>query len=222
MDVYGKEAPSVNVGQQLRILREERHISMRALARASGLSANALSMIERSLTSPSVSTLSKLAYALGIPVAAFFYQSQPKQKIVFCKASERSRVPFLRGLWETMGGDHYDGRLEAFLVTIENGGNSGQHNMLHGGHEFVFCLRGSLEIEIDDQRFQLEAGDSVMFAANFKHRWRNSGNNVTNIIIVISGFEENEHPGEFHLASSYAIEDLAEIDEKSEEDIEEA
>ena len=47
------EIESIDVGKRLRALREERGISMRALARRSGLSANALSMIERGLTSPS-------------------------------------------------------------------------------------------------------------------------------------------------------------------------
>jgi transcriptional regulator with XRE-family HTH domain len=72
MDPYGKEADSVDVGQRLRSLRDERQISMRALARRSGLSANALSMIERGLTSPSVSTLNKLAMALEVLITAFF------------------------------------------------------------------------------------------------------------------------------------------------------
>ena len=72
MDTFNNDAASIDVGQQLRVLRDERGISMRALARRSGLSANALSMIERGLTSPSVSTLTKLAFALEVPIMAFF------------------------------------------------------------------------------------------------------------------------------------------------------
>ncbi len=127
MDPFGKEAESVDVGQRLRILREERSISMRALARRSGLSANALSMIERGLTSPSVSTLNKLATALEVPITAFFRQEPVREKIVFRKAAERARVPFLRGLIEGLGGENFIGRVEAFLLTLENGGSSGPH-----------------------------------------------------------------------------------------------
>ena len=60
MEPFIREAASVNVASSLRELREARGISMRALATKSGLSANALSMIERGKTSPSVSTLYKL------------------------------------------------------------------------------------------------------------------------------------------------------------------
>jgi transcriptional regulator with XRE-family HTH domain len=205
MDIYGKEAVSIDVGQRLRALREERDVSMRALARRSGLSANALSMIERGLTSPSVSTLSKLANALEVPITAFFRQEPEKQKVVFRKAAERARLPFLRGLWEGLGGESYIGRMEAFMLTLERGASSGPHGMLHTGHEFVFCLRGNVDFEVDNQHYLLQQGDSLLFTAQLVHRWRNPGQTVANIIIVISGFEESERPVEFHLASTHAI-----------------
>jgi transcriptional regulator with XRE-family HTH domain len=205
MDIYGKEAVSIDVGTRLRALREERDVSMRALARRSGLSANALSMIERGLTSPSVSTLSKLASALEVPITAFFRQEPEKQKVVFRKAGERTRLPFLRGLWEGLGGESYIGRLEAFMLTLERGASSGPHGMLHTGHEFVFCLRGNVDFEVDGQHYMFQQGDSLIFTAQLVHRWRNPGQTVANIIIVISGFEESERPVEFHLASTHAI-----------------
>jgi transcriptional regulator with XRE-family HTH domain len=201
MDPYGKEAESVDVGQRLRVMREERGISMRALARRSGLSANALSMIERGLTSPSVSTLNKLAAALEVPITAFFRQEPIREQIVFRKASERTRIPFLRGVIEGLGGEAFVGRVEAFLLTLESGGSSGPHGMIHTGNELVFCLRGTMEYEVDDQRFTLEPGDSLIFSGQLIHRWRNLGTSVANAIIAISSFEDSERPGEYHLAS---------------------
>ncbi|MBE0698614.1 MAG: helix-turn-helix domain-containing protein [Anaerolineaceae bacterium] len=204
MDPYGKEAESVDVGKRLRILREERGISMRALARRSGLSANALSMIERGLTSPSVSTLNKLATALEVPITAFFRQEPAREQIVHRKSSERTRIPFLRGMIEGLGGENFVGRVEAFLLTLESGGSSGPHGMIHTGQEMVFCLRGVIEYEVEEKRFVLEPGDSLIFVAQLVHRWRNLGDHVANAIIVISSFEESERPGEYHLASMVA------------------
>lgn len=207
MDILGKEALSVDVGQRLRSLREERGVSMRALARRSGLSANALSMIERGLTSPSVSTLHKLASALEVPITAFFREEPPRNKIVFCKANERVRVPLVRGVWEGLGGESFTGRMEPFMITMESGGSSGPYGMLHTGHEFVFCLRGTIEYEIDTERYVLTAGDSLIFAANLTHRWRNPGKTVANAIIVLAGFEESERPSEFHFAPTVETEE---------------
>lgn len=202
MDIFGKEAVSIDVGQRLKHLREERGVSMRSLARTSGLSANALSMIERGLTSPSVSTLNKLAGALEVPVTAFFRTEPERSKVVFMKAAKRVRVPISRGLWEGLGGEQFSGRIEAFMVTLENGASSGLHGMLHTGSEFVFCVRGSIEYDVDDQVYRLEAGDTLIFAAQLLHRWRNVGPTVANVIVVISCFEEGERPAEFHIASA--------------------
>jgi transcriptional regulator with XRE-family HTH domain len=202
VEAFNGEADSVDVGQRLRSIREERGISMRALARSSGLSANALSMIERGLTSPSVSTLHKLSTALQVPITAFFRFEPQRERVVFRKSTERMRVPFQRGLMEGLGGEFFTGRVEAFLLTLENGGNSGPSEMIHSGHELVFCLRGHLEYEVEDQVYQLEAGDSLLFSSQMKHRWRNSGGSVVNAIIVISAFSEDERPSEYHLAAA--------------------
>jgi transcriptional regulator with XRE-family HTH domain len=177
---------------------------MRALARMSGLSANALSMIERSKSSPSVSTLYKLADAMEVPITAFFRTEALQKEVVFLKGNERSRVPFHRGLWEGLGGEFFSGRVEPFMLTLESGANSGRFSMAHTGHEFVLCLRGQLEYQVEHQYFILEPGDSLLFAAELKHQWRNPGNTVTNAVFVLAGFEEGEHPSEFHIASGMA------------------
>jgi len=210
MCAFDKEAVSVDVGGRLRELRQERNMSMRALARASGLSANALSMIERGRTSPSVSTLYKLATAMGIPITAFFREDPPQQEIVFRKADERTRVPFMRGLWEGLGGEAFLGRVEPFMLTLESGASSGPFGIVHTGHEFVLCLRGQLEYQVENNRFLLEAGDSLLFAAQLTHRWRNPGKTVTNAIFVLAGFEHDESPSEFHISSGIKGEDAAE------------
>ena len=126
MDIYDQEAPSVNISDRLRQLREERELSIRGLGRLSGLSANALSVIERGLSSPSVSTLYKIATALEIPVTAFFEEVHPKQDVVVIKASERNRIPLYRGLWEGLGGSQYEGAVEPFMITLEAGSSSGR------------------------------------------------------------------------------------------------
>jgi transcriptional regulator with XRE-family HTH domain len=201
MDLYEKEALSIDVGGRLRELRQERGRSMRALARLSGLSTNALSMIERGRTSPSVSTLYKLSEALEVPITAFFRTEPARQEIVFLRADERTRVQFQRGLWEGLGGEAFVGRVEPFMLTLESGATSGPHGMIHSGHEFVLCIRGQLEYEVEGQHYSLEPGDSLLFASRMKHRWRNPGRTVTNAVIVLSGFEVDERPSEYHLAS---------------------
>jgi transcriptional regulator with XRE-family HTH domain len=117
---FQRAAISVDVGTRLKELREIRNISMRTLATKSGLSANALSMIERGKTSPSVSTLYKLADALGISITAFFGAETEKKQVVFLKSDERTRISFTRGVFEALGGEQFAGRVEPFMLTLES------------------------------------------------------------------------------------------------------
>jgi DNA-binding XRE family transcriptional regulator len=196
--VFERESPSVYIGQLLRQLREERGISIRELGRKSGLSANALSSIERGLTSPSVNTLYRLTNALQVPIIALFRQDQAQEAIVFRSVSARTHVPFPLGVWEGLGGEAFIGRMQPFMLTLESGAESGKEKIVHTGHEFVMCLHGLLEYQVEDKIYTLEAGDSLLFAARLTHRWRNPGATGTNAIIVISGFEEYESPGIYH------------------------
>jgi quercetin dioxygenase-like cupin family protein/DNA-binding XRE family transcriptional regulator len=202
MTFYKSDAVSVDIGQRLRELREERNISMRRLALKSGLSANALSMIERGKASPSVSTLYKLADALGVSITAFFGSPVDRKQVVFLKSDERTHVSFTRGVFEGLGGEQFVGRVEPFLLTLESTANSGPRSMSHTGHEFVFCLRGELEYQVERQIFQLSAGDSLLFAAHLKHRWKNLGGTVVTALIILSGFEEGDELHAMHWRGS--------------------
>lgn len=199
MDTFQREAMSVDVSTRLRELREAQGISMRALAARSGLSANALSMIERGKTSPSVSTLYKLADALGVSITAFFGTENEKRQVIFLKHDERTRLSFTRGVFEALGGEQFVGRVEPFMLTLESGASCGPNNIVHSGHEFVLCLRGQLDYFVEKELFHLEAGDSLLFASKLRHRWRNPGANVVTALVIISGFAEGEQPHVMHL-----------------------
>ncbi len=200
-----RNAISVDVGQKLRQLRQARGLTIRALARASGISANALSLIERGRTSPTVSTLYKLAAALGVPITAIFAVEPARQDVVFLSRQNRTRVPFPRGLWEGLGGERFSGGVEPFALTLESGANSGPHPVSHPGHEFVMCLRGQLEYQVGKESFRLEPGDSLLFRSHLKHRWRNPGPTVTEAVFVLSCFAEGERPLRPHLVPESVV-----------------
>ncbi len=192
---------TVDVGNRLRELRQERNLSMRAVARASGLSTNALSMIERGKASPSVSTLFKISDALNLPITTFFRAEPTQQAVVVRRSKNRNRVNLVQGIWEGLGGEAFNGRMEPFMLELEPESTSGPFGILHTGSEFVYCMQGAIEYTIDDMPYLLEAGDSLIFAAQLKHRWKVPKDIKTQILIVMANFEAGERPSEFHLSA---------------------
>jgi transcriptional regulator with XRE-family HTH domain len=190
--------PLMDVGQRLREIRTEQELSIRDLARVSGLNVNTLSMIENGKNSPSLETLQRLSFALETPIAAIFEDSSPRNKIVHYKASQRPSVTFAHGILEELGAGMPRRGAETFLVTLHPLSNSGAHPIVHTGHETVFCLEGQLTYTIDDQTFLLEPGDSLFFEAHLPHRWENKGRTPTRSLLVLCPSDDQDRPTERH------------------------
>jgi transcriptional regulator with XRE-family HTH domain len=192
--------PSVDldVGRCLRELRAWRGLSIRTLAEQSGLNVNTLSLIENSKTSPSVSTLQRLASTLDVPITAFFETDTPKNNISYQKAGQRLRAAFAHGTLEDLGAGLtlHGGR--PFLVTLEPKANSGSTPIVHTGHELVFCLEGHLSYMIEDRTYPLDPGDSLLFEAYLPHRWQNTAETASRSLLIMCPTDESDHPTERH------------------------
>lgn len=194
-------AQAIDVGGQLRKLRGESGLSIRALADLSGLNVNTLSLIENGKTSPSVSTLQQLAQALRVPITAFFELDAPKKSLVYQKAGQRPSAIFSHGVLEDMGAGLTLRGGKPLLVTLEPGADSGDTPIVHTGFEFVYCLAGQLVYVVEGQSYLLAPGDSLLFEAHLPHRWFNGGESPTHSLLILCPADENDHPDERHFAA---------------------
>src|ERR1044072_4868904 len=82
-----------SIGARLRTLRTEHGFSIRALAERADISSSVISEVERGKTEPSISTLKRLAAALGTSITYFFTTpSQANGHVI--RASARKEVSF--------------------------------------------------------------------------------------------------------------------------------
>lgn len=193
---------TIEVGAALRALREARQLSIRALAEQSGLAVNTLSLIENGKTSPSVSTLQRLATTLDVPITAFFEREMPVSQVVYTRAEQRARVAFDQGTLEDLGAGMADCPVEPFLVTLAPGASSGMDMITHTGHEFVLCLTGHIAYTVGQQRYRLKPGDSLLFEAHEPHRWQNVHSARSEMLVLFCPSRERQRPEYLHFASS--------------------
>ena len=65
--------------------------------------------------------------------------------------------------------------MEPHLFRISSGAGSGEA-YTHEGEEFLYVLRGRLEIALDDgECYHLRPGDSFYFESDIPHSWVNPG-----------------------------------------------
>ena len=186
------------VGQQIRNLRIQRGLSLRALAELCGLSANAISLIERNENSPNVSSLHQLAIALNVPITDFFYQ-ESEPTTLYVKRDQGVRYRNNGVELESLGIGLPNQQLEPFRLTIEPGSGSADEPISHPGHEFVYCLEGEIDYYVDERVYHLNIGDSLLLEASNPHCWHNSSKNPTSILLIFQATLSHHLARQSHL-----------------------
>ena len=172
-----------NVGSRIRKIRESQKLSLRALSERCGLSANAISLIERGENSPTVSSLHRLATALEVPITDFF-QEETRVNAIQVKHAQGLRFQNNSATIESLGIGLPNQQLEPFRMTIAPGVDNLNDPISHPGEEFVHCLEGEVKYWVGDREFILNAGDSLLFDATQPHCWKNPNQKPAAVILV--------------------------------------
>ena len=189
-----------SLGAKLRSIRDERGYSQRELAQRSGLSANAISLIERDENSPSVSTLQSLAAALNVKMSYFFEEEEP-DSVLLARPEERPAIVSKGVKIEGSGRRLRRQEMEPFLVTLAPHSESGDRQVVHTGHEFVYCQKGNVEYIIDGTVYPLNTGDFLIFEAQLPHIWRNTTDDESEFLLVLQTPNELNEPIQRHFSS---------------------
>jgi DNA-binding transcriptional MerR regulator/mannose-6-phosphate isomerase-like protein (cupin superfamily) len=178
-----KSAPDASggaIGARLRQLRIRRGLSLAQVAKAAGISVGFLSAIERSQMSASIGTLRRLARFHKTNILDFFDPTESNSRLVRPKgrkvleAGPGVRMELLA--WGNMV-------MEPHLFRIAPKSGSGE-SYAHEGEEFLFVLRGELQLALDGEEFRLKSGDSFYFESGTPHRWKNTGRSETWVLWV--------------------------------------
>jgi len=168
------------IGVRLRQLRAQRGLSLSQVARSVGISVGFLSALERSHMCASVATLRKLARFYKTNILDFFDLAGSNTRLV---RPEKRRVleagPGVRMELLAWGNTV----MEPHLFRIAPQAGSGD-SYTHDGEEFLYVLRGQLQISLNQEEYQLRSGDSFYFESTTPHRWRNPGRSETWVLWV--------------------------------------
>ena len=176
---------SIRLGRQVRHWRLVKGLTLKDMAKQVGCSESLLSKVENDRTTPSLSTLHKMAVVLGSSISDILGSGESE---VVTRARDRN-VLLVDGTESE--GDRMrleqlvpakKGRLlQADMYIIPPGGGS-DGEMQHSGEEFGFVMEGSLSLTIENTSYLLEAGDSFVFRSELAHAFANNGNTVARVL----------------------------------------
>jgi transcriptional regulator with XRE-family HTH domain len=157
-------------------VREQRHalgVSIGDMAERVGISKAMLSKIENAQTACSLTTLSRLARGLEIPVTSLFRGLDDEREAVFVPAGHGahivrrgSRVGHDYTLLGGLRGPHK--RMEALLVELTE--SSEVFPLFqHSGTELIYMLEGAMVYGHGGARYTMRPGDALQFDGEAPH-----------------------------------------------------
>jgi DNA-binding transcriptional MerR regulator/uncharacterized cupin superfamily protein len=176
----GRAEEQSSIGPRFRKLRLQRAESLATVANAVGVSIGFLSNLERSQSGASISIMRKLAQYYGLNILDLFNPIDGTGPLV--RPRDRKSLEGGPGVhMELLASGKIT--MEPHLFRVAPGAGSGE-SYAHDGEEFLYLVRGRLDIILAGEEFQLRAGDSFYFSSKTEHRWANPGKSETLILWI--------------------------------------
>ena len=160
------------VGETIALQRSTHGLTIEQLARRSSISTGLLSQLERGIGNPSLSTLTRLAQALDIPIGAFFIGSADKTDIVVHPHTRKRLVLAEKSLTYELLVPDLQGTLSMLHIELPPGFTNEHDPFRHPGEECMLVMKGPIETHAEQRMFLLEEGDSIRFASTIPHWYR--------------------------------------------------
>tara|TARA_Y100000780_G_scaffold169120_1_gene154288 strand:- start:430 stop:1032 length:603 start_codon:yes stop_codon:yes gene_type:complete len=179
------------IGARIRQLRHARGMTLVQLADKAALSHPFLSQLERGRARPSISSLEKIARALGssqveLLAGAGGTDGDADAPVSLVRSVGGTRGHYAEGEARMLvAGD--SARFHPMMVTGSN--TEFGDAFEHAEDEFLHVVEGRIEIDLGERGvFQLGEGDSLYYVGGTPHRWRTLTDGGYRLFIV------KEHP----------------------------
>lgn len=178
---------NLNIGHKVKNLRLKKEMTLKELSERSGLSTAYLSQFERGLSPINVDTLVIVAAALDVDLYYFIGPPQSSGKPIVHK-HERTVHLIEKDCYVhyALSGIENESAFVPRLVDLYPSNEAEQMRPAypHQGEEFVYVLRGTLELWVDNQQFFLKEGDSAHYVSSLPHKWLNPTNSMVQLLTI--------------------------------------
>jgi len=181
-----------DIGERIRRIRQEKGLSLEELSRLTGFEVDFLASMEKNEAQPQLGTVIKLSKALdsafgrlisGVGDQLYSITRKDERRTVSRSTSQtgNKQVYVYKSLASDVKGRH----MEALLVQLSEVPE--KEISIHEGEEFIFVLDGVVVLEIGDDAFELEPGDTAYYLSTTPHHISAKSGKATIIAVMYEG-----------------------------------
>lgn len=181
-----------DIGRRIQAIREAKGISLEALSHLTGFEVELLAKIEQCEVQPQLGTAIKLSKALdsafgrlvsGVGEKLYSVTRKGEQKTVSRSTSMKGKKQAYtyRSLAPEVKGRH----MESLIVQLEEAPDNDRS--VHDGEEFIYVLDGRVSLDIGEDHFDLEPGDSAYYLSTTPHLIAAAAGRATILAVLYGG-----------------------------------
>ena len=164
-----EEQANIEVGKKIRALRKIRGISLQQMSSQTGMSYSYLSGLENGKHSVSITNLQRIAAFFEVDMVYFLQPMGQVPRVIRMKDLFHDSSTF-DDLFYRVVTPADSGFLQASYVYMPP--HSPEERRIHKhkqGQEMILTLSGCICVYVEEERYLLRSGDSIVFEANVEH-----------------------------------------------------
>jgi len=182
-----------NVGEKIATIRKQKTISVEELAERCGFTSLMMAKIEENEAIPSLGHLIKVARALGVRLGTFLDDMDQLGPVVTRNGDIKKGTSFsnqnssarLNLDFFPLASDKSGRHMEPFIVDINPSTTSDFTQSSHEGEEFIYVLKGLIEIKYGKEIYSLSEGDSIYYDSVVDHHVHSANDLPAKILAVV-------------------------------------
>ncbi len=174
-EVQASESTDIDsIGIRVKKLREEKGLSLDELSSLTRFDVKLLASIENNEAQPQLGTIIKLSKALDSAFSRVLSGGGSKSYSITRKDEQKTLARSTSGdgkkqvyLYKSLAPEVQGRHMEALIIQLEE--KLGDDKSVHEGEEFIYVLDGTVVLDIGEESFELEPGDSVYYLSSAPH-----------------------------------------------------
>jgi transcriptional regulator with XRE-family HTH domain len=168
------------IAARIRLWRNEAGLTLQELGERSGVSASTIHKIENNHSVPTIAVLFKVAHGLGRLPRELFDKGVASVGVALTRLADRdvlSTHPDTQ--LERVVGHIPGAAIDVWRVIHEPGAGAAhdedENRLQYRGELIIVVEAGELHVDVGEENYRLESGDSLHFKTSTPHRWYNQG-----------------------------------------------